>query len=105
MDLTKYIASVPDYPEKGVIFRDISPLMADGEVYRYATQQIVDYAKDKDVEMIMDGPGHELVGRGMNIRHRGGIPLQQHFKVQIILFTVFFQDIQALLAVLMDAAP
>lgn len=55
MDLTKYIASVPDYPEKGVIFRDISPLMADGEVYRYATQQIVDYAKDKDVEMIV-GP-------------------------------------------------
>ncbi len=55
MDLSKYIASVPDYPEKGVIFRDISPLMADGEVYRYATQQIVDYAKDKDVEMIV-GP-------------------------------------------------
>ena len=55
MDLTKYIAAVPDYPEKGVIFRDISPLMADGEVYRYATQQIVDYAKDKDVEMIV-GP-------------------------------------------------
>lgn len=55
MDLSKYIASVPDYPEKGVIFRDISPLMADGEVYRYATQQIVNYAKDKDVEMIV-GP-------------------------------------------------
>lgn len=55
MDLSKYIASVPDYPEKGVIFRDISPLMADGEVYRYATKQIVDYAKDKDVEMIV-GP-------------------------------------------------
>ena len=55
MDLTKYIASVPDYPEKGFIFRDISPLMADGEVYRYATQQIVDYAKYKYVEMIV-GP-------------------------------------------------
>ena len=55
MDLSKYIASVPDYPEEGVIFRDISPLMADGEAYHYATQQIVDYAKDKDVEMIV-GP-------------------------------------------------
>lgn len=55
MDLSKYIASVPDYPEKGVTFRDISPLMADGEAYQYATQQIVDYAKDKDVEMIV-GP-------------------------------------------------
>lgn len=55
MDLSKYIASVPDYPEEGVIFRDISPLMADGDAYQYATQQIVDYAKDKDVEMIV-GP-------------------------------------------------
>ncbi len=55
MDLSKFIASVPDYPEKGVIFRDISPLMADGDAYRYATQQIANYAKDKDVEMIV-GP-------------------------------------------------
>ena len=39
MDLTKYIASVPDYPEEGVVFRDISPLMADGQAYEYATQQ------------------------------------------------------------------
>lgn len=55
MDLRVYIASVPNYPEEGVTFRDISPLMADGDAYQYATQQIVDYAKDKDVEMIV-GP-------------------------------------------------
>lgn len=55
MDLTKYIASVPDYPEKGVIFRDISPLMANGEAYKYATDQIVEYARDKDVDVII-GP-------------------------------------------------
>ncbi|KJW12227.1 adenine phosphoribosyltransferase [Levilactobacillus spicheri] len=55
IDFTKYIASVPDYPEKGVIFRDISPLMADGEAFHAATDQIVQYAKDKGVEMIV-GP-------------------------------------------------
>ncbi len=55
MDLSKYIASVPDYPQEGVVFRDISPLMANGKAYEYATQQIVEYAKDKDVEMIV-GP-------------------------------------------------
>lgn len=55
MDLSKYIASVPDYPEKGVIFRDISPLMADGEAYRYATEQIANYARDKNVDVII-GP-------------------------------------------------
>lgn len=48
MDLKKYIASIPDYPAKGIIFRDISPLMADGDAYREATKQIVDYAKEKE---------------------------------------------------------
>ncbi|GAJ25254.1 adenine phosphoribosyltransferase [Liquorilactobacillus sucicola DSM 21376 = JCM 15457] len=55
LDLTKYVASIPDYPEKGIIFRDISPLMADGEAYKQATAQIVQFARDKGVQMIV-GP-------------------------------------------------
>lgn len=55
LDLHDYVASIPDYPEKGVLFRDISPLMADGEAYRQATDQIVQFARDKGVEMIV-GP-------------------------------------------------
>ncbi|KRM25433.1 adenine phosphoribosyltransferase [Ligilactobacillus acidipiscis DSM 15836] len=55
LDLNNYIASIPDYPEKGIIFRDISPLMADGEAYHQATDQIVQFAKDKGVQMIV-GP-------------------------------------------------
>ena len=47
MDLKKYIATIPDYPEKGVMFRDISPLMADGNAYSYAIREIVQYAIDK----------------------------------------------------------
>ena len=31
MNLKEYIASVPNYPKEGIIFRDISPLMADGK--------------------------------------------------------------------------
>lgn len=50
-----YIATVPDFPEKGVMFRDISPLMADGKVYAAATDKIADFAKDKHVDMIV-GP-------------------------------------------------
>lgn len=55
MDLKDYIASIPDYPSKGIIFRDISPLMADGDAYREATKQIVDYAKEKRIDMVV-GP-------------------------------------------------
>ena len=55
MNLKEYIASVPNYPKEGIIFRDISPLMADGKAYQYATQQIVDYARRIGAEMIV-GP-------------------------------------------------
>ncbi|SFH67304.1 adenine phosphoribosyltransferase [Pisciglobus halotolerans] len=55
MNLKDYIADVPDFPEKGIIFRDISPLMADGEAYQHATNEIVAYAKEKGAEMIV-GP-------------------------------------------------
>lgn len=55
MDLKSYIASIPDYPEKGIIFRDISPLMADGNAYSYAIREIVQYAIDKNIDVIV-GP-------------------------------------------------
>lgn len=55
LDFRNYIASIPDYPEKGVVFRDISPLMADGQAYQAATDEIVNYAQDRNVEMIV-GP-------------------------------------------------
>ncbi|MDR0199306.1 MAG: adenine phosphoribosyltransferase [Streptococcaceae bacterium] len=55
MDLTQYIATIPDYPQKGVIFRDISPLMADGNAYNYAATEIVQYARDKEIDMVV-GP-------------------------------------------------
>ena len=37
MDLKEYIARVDNYPTEGIIFRDITPLMADGKAFAYAT--------------------------------------------------------------------
>lgn len=55
MKLEDYITSIPDYPSKGIIFRDISPLMADGAAYRQATKEIVEYAAKKKIDMVV-GP-------------------------------------------------
>jgi len=32
-ELKKYVRDVPDYPQKGVIFRDITPLLGDKQVF------------------------------------------------------------------------
>ena len=55
MNLYDYVARVEDYPKEGSIFRDITPLMGDGKASHYATQQIVDYAKDLGAEIVV-GP-------------------------------------------------
>lgn len=55
MNLKDYIISIPDHPLPGIIFRDISPLLGNGEAYCCATNQIVEYAKAKGVQKIV-GP-------------------------------------------------
>ena len=45
-----HIASVKDFPNKGIIFRDITPILQDGELYRAATHDLAEYAKKKGAE-------------------------------------------------------
>jgi adenine phosphoribosyltransferase len=33
-DLKKYVRDVPDYPQKGIIFRDITPLLVEKNIFR-----------------------------------------------------------------------
>ncbi|RWR15222.1 adenine phosphoribosyltransferase [Siminovitchia fortis] len=55
MDLKQYITIVPDWPQKGILFKDITTLMDNGEAFRYATDQIVEYAKEKEIDLVV-GP-------------------------------------------------
>lgn len=55
MNLYDYIATIPDFPIKGVLFRDITPLMADGEAFKEATDLIEKFAREKGAEVIV-GP-------------------------------------------------
>jgi len=55
MDLKQYVTIVEDWPKPGISFKDISTIMDNGEVYKYATDQIVEYAKTVNAELIV-GP-------------------------------------------------
>src|SRR5699024_8174801 len=55
MDYKKHIKIVDNWPQEGVQFKDITPLMANGPAFKAAVQDIVAYAKEKEVEVIV-GP-------------------------------------------------
>jgi adenine phosphoribosyltransferase len=45
MDLKKHIRSIPDYPKKGILFRDITTLIKNAEAFKYTNDKIVKLAK------------------------------------------------------------
>ena len=45
MDLKKYIRSIPDYPKKGILFRDITTLIKNPDAFKFANDKIIELAK------------------------------------------------------------
>ena len=45
MNLKKYIRSIPDYPKRGILFRDITTLIKNPEAFKYAVDQIIKISK------------------------------------------------------------
>ena len=45
MDLKKYIRSIPDYPKKGILFRDITTLIKDPKAFKYTIDRIIEISK------------------------------------------------------------
>ncbi len=55
IDLRNYVSSTHDFPKKGIIFRDINPLIGNGKAYREAINQIVKFAQPLKPDLIV-GP-------------------------------------------------
>ena len=52
MDLKEYIRSIPDYPKKGILFRDITTLIKDSKAFNYSIDKIVEISKKLDFDKI-----------------------------------------------------
>ncbi|NLY79529.1 MAG: adenine phosphoribosyltransferase [Lysinibacillus sp.] len=55
MDLKQYVTIVEDWPKEGISFKDITTLMDNGPAYKYAADQIVEFAKEVGADIIV-GP-------------------------------------------------
>jgi len=55
MDYKQYITVVEDWPKEGIKFKDITTLMDNGTAFKSAVDEIVEYAKDREIDLVV-GP-------------------------------------------------
>ena len=84
IDLKKYIRSIPDWPKKGILFRDITPLLADPVALTAATEALCADFRGAGIEYVaaVEARGFifgtsvaEKLGAGfVPIRKKGKLP-------------------------------
>ena len=83
MNLKDYVASIPDFPSEGVLFRDITPLMADGQAFYEACEYLIDYARRIGAEVVV-GPESRGFIFGCPVAHElkiGFVPVRKPNKL------------------------
>jgi adenine phosphoribosyltransferase len=52
MNYKDYIRVIPDFPQPGISFKDITTLLQNGEVYRRVIDDLAEKLKDKQIDLI-----------------------------------------------------
>lgn len=52
VNLTSYIRSIPDWPKKGILFRDITPLLGEAKAFAAAVDALADGFKNKNIDYV-----------------------------------------------------
>lgn len=84
VDLRRFIRDVPDWPKKGILFRDITPLLGKPEAFSAAVDALCSNFKDKKIDyvaaveargFILGAPVAERLCAGfVPIRKKGKLP-------------------------------
>ncbi|MDP3950995.1 adenine phosphoribosyltransferase [Microbacterium sp.] len=76
------IRSIPDYPEPGILFRDITPLLADAEALRVTTEAIIEpFAGQFDVIAGIEARGFLIASAAAIAAGVGLIPIRKAGKL------------------------
>jgi adenine phosphoribosyltransferase len=84
--LLELIRDVPDYPQPGIVFKDITPLLADGPAFAATVEALADGSADvtkvAGIEargFILAAPVAYVLGAGfVPVRKQGKLPAQTH---------------------------
>lgn len=47
------VRDVPDFPKKGIIFKDITPILGDGKLFRLAIEAFLEQCRGKQIDKIV----------------------------------------------------
>ena len=53
MDLKQFIRDIPDFPQPGILFRDITPLLQDPQAFRFVVDRFSDEYRDAGIDAIV----------------------------------------------------
>ena len=53
MDLKDYIRDIPDFPEPGIVFKDITPLLACPEAFGYTVDKLIEKCSPPDFDVVV----------------------------------------------------
>lgn len=83
MNLAQAIRTIPDYPKKGIMFRDITTLLGDAEAFRHAVDALVDPFRDAGITKVagIEARGFILGGAIAHQLKAGFIPLRKRGKL------------------------
>ncbi len=88
LDLREFIRDIPDFPKPGIMFRDITPLLASPDAFTESTRRIAEFFRDANVDVIVAAEARgfifaaplvaELNAGFVPIRKPGKLPFEKH---------------------------
>ena len=82
-DYSRLIRTIPDFPEPGIMFRDITPLLQDAEAYQDAIRNLCSpfEAQEIDQSVAIEARGY-LLGAPMSMKLNAGfVPVRKEGKL------------------------
>lgn len=53
LDLKRYVRDIPDFPQPGILFRDITPMLREPAAFAYAVDALADHIRSLSVDAIV----------------------------------------------------
>ena len=83
MDLRAYIRDIPDFPKPGILFKDITPLLAHPPAFREAVDRLVEHYRNRPVDAVAaaEARGFLFAAPVALVLHKPLVPLRKPGKL------------------------